>query len=178
MSLKEMIKLYQEGNIEVFNDIYFCLDKLLKSIKFKFNNIDIYDVVICSIHTLILKIDISKFPDEDDDYIINYIKKSLMNVALDEVKKINKEKKLINYNSEITMLSMNTLFNSYFDYYNTEFEDLIKNLDEREKVVIKRFFMDQDSIVNIAKDLNLSRQFVNRIKNNALKKLKKEIILI
>lgn len=38
--------------------------------------------------------------------------------------------------------------------------------------------MDQDSIVNIAKDLNLSRQFVNRIKNNALKKLKKEIILI
>lgn len=178
MNLKERIKLYQDGEIEVFDDIYSCLDKFLRNIKFKFNNIEIYDVVICSIHTLILKIDISKFSDGDNDHIINYIKKSLMNIALDELKRIKKEKNLISYNSEFTMLSMNTLFNSYFDNYNIEFKDLIKNLDEREQFVIKRFFMDQDSIIDIAKDLNLSRQFVNRIKNNALKKLKKEIILI
>ena len=177
MNLKEMIRLYQDGNVDFFNSIYSYLDKFLRNIKFKFNNIEVYDAVICSIHILILKVDISKFPDADNDYIINYIKKSLMNVALDEVKKINREKKIINYNSELTLLNMNTLFNSYFDNYNIEFKDLIKNLDGREQFVIKRFFRDQDSIANIANDLNLSRQFVNRIKNNALKKLKKEIVL-
>ncbi|MGL5479250.1 MAG: sigma factor-like helix-turn-helix DNA-binding protein, partial [Clostridium sp.] len=53
-----------------------------------------------------------------------------------------------------------------------EFNNIIKDLNKREKYIIEKFYKDRDSIIEIAKDLNLSRQFVNRVKNEALEKLK------
>lgn len=170
MHLIRNINDYQKGNKFVFEEIYRDLEKVLKNIKIKFNDEEIYDVVLCSIHEILLKINISEFNDEK--YILNYIKKAFINRALDEIKINKRDKNLINFNSELLEINSNNLRNSLSIDSSLEFYDLLKILNNREKVVIERYFRYQESIADIAKDIGLSRQFVNKIKNNALIKLR------
>ncbi|AQM58627.1 sigma-70 family RNA polymerase sigma factor [Clostridium baratii] len=174
MNLIKNINDYQKGDEKAFKLIYNDLENTLRSIKYKFNNEEIYDVVICSMHEIILKIKISNF--DDDKYIINYIKKAFINRALDEIKSNKKEKEIVSYNSDLLEISINNSRNSLNIESSLEFYDLIKILNNREKIVIERYFKYQESISKIAKDMGLSRQFVNKIKNNALIKLKKDIV--
>ncbi|OPF52045.1 hypothetical protein BH721_14510 [Clostridium baratii] len=174
MNLIRSIDDYQKGDKKAFELIYNDLEDTLRSIKYMFNDEEIYDVVICSMHEIILKIKISKFDDEK--YIINYIKKSLINRALDAIKANKKEKAIVSYNSDLLEININNSRNSLNIESSLEFYDLIKVLSNREKIVIERYFKYQESIADIAKDIGLSRQFVNKIKNNALIKLKKDIV--
>lgn len=171
MHLIRNISEYQKGNRVIFEHIYMDLEKILKGIKIKFRDEEIYDVVLCSIHEILLKIKIEEFSDEK--YIINYIKRALVNRALDEIRVNKRDRNLVNFNSEILEINSNNLRNSLSLDSSIEFYDLLKRLNDREKMIIERYFRYQESIAEIAKDIGLSRQFVNKIKNNALTKLRK-----
>jgi RNA polymerase primary sigma factor len=58
-------------------------------------------------------------------------------------------------------------------------EDLLKNLNEREREVIKRRFglenRESETLESIAKDFGITRERVRQIQNNALNKLIKII---
>ncbi|HHD2733493.1 TPA: sigma factor-like helix-turn-helix DNA-binding protein [Clostridium perfringens] len=52
---------------------------------------------------------------------------------------------------------------------------MLKCLTEKEQKVIKYKFLNDKSEVEIAEIMGTSRQWINRIKNTALKKLKENI---
>lgn len=173
--LGRLIENYQGGDSNCLEEIIDILNPSLNYIKKKFKDIEIYDEVFCSIPNIVLKIKVNTISEFDYGYTFNYLRKSIINKSFDIARRLKREKELICYNSDILDVKINDSNQSYLMDSDLEFFDLIKNLSEREKFIIKRFFKEQVSIIEISEELNISRQGVNKIKNKALYKLKKEL---
>ena len=102
-----------------------------------------------------------------------YIARSLKNKFIDLYRK---KKKFSTF--EVPIVDKSAL-NLYVGLHSdVEFFDLLKPLSDREKRVLILHFFYGFSIVEIALIFGVSRQMINKTKNNALKKLRNYVILI
>ncbi|MGL5479593.1 MAG: RNA polymerase sigma factor, partial [Clostridium sp.] len=161
MNLITYLKKYQEGEKEAFEVIFEELEELFKFLKYRFNDEEIEEVILCLLPELLKKLNIERF--NDDKHIKNYLKRCFENKAIDMIKIRYRENEIISYNTEVLNIEGNTINNSIALQSELEFNNIIKDLNKREKYIIEKFYKDRDSIIEIAKDLNLSRQFVNRV---------------
>ncbi|MDU2266898.1 MAG: sigma-70 family RNA polymerase sigma factor [Clostridium celatum] len=145
-------------------DILIIFDNILNKYSRLLDNEDTKQDLIIFLIGLFDKIPIYKFNNERQ--ILSYISKSIKYEYI-RLSKIN-SRKLSNevYINEDTEIYYN------FDSSDLEFLDLINILNESEKNILKLFFVENFSISEISKLMNVSRQAINQNKNRAIKKLK------
>ncbi|MGL4874862.1 MAG: sigma-70 family RNA polymerase sigma factor [Romboutsia sp.] len=100
-----------------------------------------------------------------DKSILSYISKSIKN----EYIKISKRANIINSN-KVELDLCNELESEYFE---DDFSliELFKELTEKESYIIKLIYIYGFSVSEIAQTMKITRQAVNKSKNNGLKKL-------
>lgn len=174
--LFNLIIHYQQGEDFCMEEILCILSPSLNYIKKKFNNIEIYDELFCSVPFIISNFNADVISNYSFDHAVNYLKKSIINKGFSIAKRLKNENDRICYNSEILNVKTNDISQSCYIDSDIEFLDLIKNLSNKEQFVIKSYFKDQETVVSISEKLHISRQGVNKIKNNALNKLKYELL--
>lgn len=163
-NLRNKIIEIQNGNKRGIYDVLIIFDNILNKYSRSLNHEDTKQDLSIFLIGLFYKIPIYKFNDERQ--ILSYISKSIKYEYI-RLSKIN-SKKLSNevyINEDIEMY-----YN--FDSYDIEFLDLISILNESEKHILNLFFVENFSISEISKLMNVSRQAINQNKNRAIKKLK------
>lgn len=107
----------------------------------------------------------------EDKYILSYIKTSIRRQYIyllsiqQNIEKLNI--KMINYEES-----------SYYDKSNLIFYDIIKTLNNKEKFILEKKFIDDFTNNEISRELNVSRQNIQMCLSRALYKLKKNIVNI
>lgn len=121
---------------------------------------------------------IKKMPTDEnellqkDKVIVSYISISIKNEYIRLSQKHSKVSKTeILYEDDI--LNALQCYNENYDFI---IEDLLSDLSELQKKVIKSIFLMDIKEIDLAKSLNISRQAVNKTKNIALKKLKNNLV--
>lgn len=182
--LYENILLCQNGDKAAIGYVINKFEGLINKSKMSFpqniyfNNYDVEDNnqdLIVSLINIVNKIPIDNPGFKNEGCLVNYIYKALLNSRKDMY--INKNIKR-DFIENKYLSSMVEFKDNYFVEdieSNIEIEDMLKCLTEKEKRVIKYKFLNDKSEVEIAEILGISRQVVNRMKNNALKKLKSKI---
>ncbi|MBO3444971.1 sigma factor-like helix-turn-helix DNA-binding protein [Clostridium sp. CCUG 7971] len=166
--LCNLINLYKNGNSESLVKI---IDKF-KPIIYKLERYsyceDLENELILSIIILLDEIQIKEEFLKEDKYVFSYIYKSIRNKYL----KLNKRDYKI-YIKEIS--SDNFLEYNGYNYMNSNimFYDIIKNLTDTEKNIIIKIYLDNLSEADIAREMNISRQAINKQHKKALNKLRK-----
>lgn len=163
-NLRNKIIEIQNGNKDNIYDILIIFDNILNKYSRLLDNEDTKQDLIIFLIGLFDKIPTYKFNNERQ--ILSYISKSIKYEYI-RLSKIN-SRKLSNevYINEDTEIYYN------FDSSDLEFLDLINILNESEKNILKLFFVENFSISEISKLMNVSRQAINQNKNRAIKKLK------
>lgn len=147
-------------------------DPLIKKYARKLNYDDAKsELIVTLIETVLFMPIADKQYLQKDECIVGYISKSIKN------KYIYLSKKKSKIEGIETELNLDTCTDKY--YISADNSLLIKNLldnlsDLQRDIIIQRFFL-QYSDVEIASRLCISRQAINRIKNRALKNMKKYI---
>jgi RNA polymerase sigma factor (sigma-70 family) len=172
--LKIIVEKAQDGNkncmliiIEKFRPL---INKYSKKLNYSGAN---SDLIICLIE-IISNIPMVKNPKfKEDKYIIGYIHISI------------KRKYFQLYREHLNVISRETELNLNIisDYYLDKSWNLIDNrifilnlmdkLSQYQKYIIKKIFVYDFSVSELANELNISRQSVNRAKNRALNNLRK-----
>lgn len=176
-NLFDLVKEAQLGNEESMLAIIEKFDPLIKkySRKLDYDGAN-SDLIIALIET-IKSIPIFKNNDlKREEYIVGYINTSIRR------KYIKLSKKNIEIINRETELNTNILLKSTTE----ESQNLIDNriflnilldkLSEYQHKVINNLFIFNISEADLARQLNISRQSVNRLKNRALDKLRKLVI--
>jgi len=100
---------------------------------------------------------------ENDGQLVCYINKAIKNYYINIVSKKVIQTPLLDYNSY--NISTNDTYSNVF------FEDIIKKLDEKDKILLRLKFYYSYSDLEIAKKYNISRQAINKKLRNIYKKL-------
>lgn len=120
---------------------------------------------------LITKIANENIEFKEDKYLLNYIKKTMFNKYLFLLKKYkNFESEIMSNEQNISNIPYEKDFN-----VNLSFDEIIKILNEKEKMIIINHYKYDIKISKIAEKTNLSRQNINQIKLRALDKLKNKL---
>lgn len=117
---------------------------------------------------------IYKFPTNrpftDDKFILSYINKSVITSYIN----LSKEKSKIN--SKESLCEIEDWGNNKLDFHSdVYFYDLLNCLNTKEKTVVTLRYLNCLSENDIAKQLNVSRQYINRVNRQALGKIKNYI---
>ena len=182
--LYKNIVLCQNGDKKAIEYIINRFEILINKYKMSFlkeihfNSYDIEDNkqdLIVSLINIVNKIPIDNPQFENEGCLVNYIYKSILNSRKDMYINKNIKRDFIEnkYLSSVVEFEDNYFVKDIES--NIEIEDMLKCLTEKEQKVIKYKFLNDKSEVEIAEILDVSRQVVNRMKNNALKKLKENI---
>lgn len=142
--------------------------KKLRYLEYKLNYPEAYSDLLIYLYELLLQLNLEKF--DNDLNIKKYIYVCLNNRFNLLYKHHIKEK--YNFNINIMDIQIKDT-NDYFA--DIVFFNLISTLTEKQKLVIYYKFYLNYSDVEIARYLNISRQAVNKIKRNALSKLKLQL---
>lgn len=170
-SLYELIKKAQLGNkdctMEIINTFTPTIKKYCR--KLNYDGCDT-DLIIHLIET-INKIPIKRKNMNLDSCLFGYIHKSLKH------KYINLSKKYCNlYKNELELNEDILVINDAMNIENTVVMKLLLNkLTELQKSIVYKIFIKGHSVTEIAKELNISRQAVNKTKIRALNTLKKHL---
>lgn len=165
--LRELVKDYNNGDkntlVEIINEFKPAINKYKKESYYE----DLDSELTLFMMNILDKI--SKREDilKDDDYLRFYILKSLKNKYIE----INKKSYNI-YSSEIP--SDNFLDYSGYELLESDivFYDMIKKLNIYEKDIIIKKYIHNLNESDIARELNTSRQYINRVHKKALIKLR------
>lgn len=103
----------------------------------------------------------------EDKYTLAYISRSIKN---EYIKLLSKS-----FKNNIFYYDEDLIQNIIKSYDITEKIELFKVLSDREKYILYLIYFKDISIVNIAIELNTSRQYINQVKLKALKKLRRYI---
>lgn len=167
----EAIKGFQKGDrnaiIIVINDFKPLIKKLSKNLYYEEAETDL---IIALIKTL-KQVDLDKFDYNRKGQLVSFIHKTLKNKQIDLYKK-----KQIHRHEECE-INLEIILGKEIDFTTNIFiNDLLGQLNKREKEIICKKYIYQISETEIAKSLNITRQAVNRTKNKALNRLKKYLI--
>lgn len=111
---------------------------------------------------------------DSDGYIVNYISKSVKHqyIALSKAGKKRRELPFSEISEEQMSFVEQLTASEASDDISTFFPANDK-LSDREQAILRRFFVDDYSIEEIARQLGISRQAVNQAKNRALEKIRR-----
>ncbi|QCH29051.1 sigma-70 family RNA polymerase sigma factor [Clostridium tyrobutyricum] len=172
--LKIIVERAQDGNknctliiIEKFRPL---INKYSKKLNYSGAN---SDLIICLIE-VIRDMPIAKNPKfKEDKYIVGYIYTSIKR------KYVQLYKEHLNIISRETELNLNVISDYYLDESWNLIDSrifilsLMNKLSQYQKYIIKKIFLYDFSVSDLANELNISRQSVNRAKNRALNNLRK-----
>lgn len=161
MSLKEIIINIQKGDLsyltELLNEFESIVDNISKTLPYTEGKTDLIIFLI----ELSKKININNYCN---DTILKWtIIKALKNRKIDLFRK--------NIKSTIQECSL-TVEIPFEMHSNIEIEDILSKLPQIQRLVLKERFINQKSDMEIANELGVTRQAVNRSKNRGLKNLK------
>ena len=160
-------------NLKDFNEVFNYFKGTISSLMARYRLYDFENDILTKLWGVTKKIDITKFSDSKG--LDNFIFISLRNFCITLCKKNN-------YYTEHNVLcvdnegfSHNSLIQDDYNYSNIIFDDLISNLQDREKSIITYKFENNLSDIEIGQILGISRQAVNKSLKKSLIKLKKEV---
>lgn len=167
--LYKSIKKYKDGQIEEILNILNAFDPLLN----KFQRLSCYEDMKSELSLFMFNL-IEKFPIEKDcfkeeKYIINYIYKSLKNKFI-QINKLYQKVSLHEVDKDMEVLNNYDNKNPFSDII---FEDIIKDLTEKEKNILRKIYLYKLNESEVSRELNISRQAVNKAHLRSLSKLKK-----
>lgn len=171
--LYEIINKAQMGNSECMLTIIAKFDLLIKKYSRKLNYDGADSDLIINLIEIVQKIPINKNKNlQKEGCIVGYITNSLKYKYIRLSKKYsNISNTEIELNEEITRTVINN---------NIEIQivvsSLLNKLPEKQKKILKRIFIDGYNESEIAKELYISRQAVNKIKKKALENLKHYLV--
>lgn len=171
--LNELISKYQKGDERNIYLIEKMLDTKINYIGKKFGE-DIQSEMLIQFPKKLKNINVKTIKEYDMEHSKNYIGKIMSNLSLDIYRKEKRVIKNTYLVSDYSLFENNQQLQMNFQS-NLEIKDLIDKLSAKEKTVITRRYIYNDSIIDIAKDMGVSRQWVNQINSKALDKLKKYI---
>lgn len=172
MKLWEMIDNAQAGDKESLMEIIKKFTPLIIKYKRRLNYDGAYtDLIICLIET-VYKIPIKHNSSMlKEECILGYIKIAVKNRYIHLSKKNSAIYRAeVELNSEIAGEDLTSEM-----VESIAVSELLDNLTQRQRMVIKGIFFDKSTEAEIAKKLNISRQGVNKAKRRALKKLRKHL---
>ncbi|MDF2700884.1 sigma-70 family RNA polymerase sigma factor [Clostridium saccharoperbutylacetonicum] len=163
----------QNGNKD---ELMFIIEKfspLIQKYKRKLNYDESETDLIIALIEIVLSIKLNNFMSYSEGKLIKFINNSIANKSIDLFRKF-----IIRKKQEVEL---------DFDVIdNTNIEDdlnnrilimeLLANLSDKQKFIIIEKYFKCRSDMDIAKNLNISRQAINKSKNEALKKLKYYIL--
>jgi RNA polymerase sigma factor (sigma-70 family) len=155
----------EEATKELFLDFYPAIKNLSKKISYEEAETDL----TISFLEFIKRIDIGKFFYKDKKEIAKFINVFLKNKSVDLFRKhVLRQEELVEINYDLLKDPSNGDFIS-----NIFVSELIEKLPLRQRQVIVKKFIFEFSDIEIANQLQISRQAVNSIKRRALNRLKK-----
>lgn len=127
-----------------------------------------FDLRTCFIK-LVYEVNLNNFSEEK--YLLSYIKKSIYHSYIDLSKKDIKNSKQIPFS---TFGEEGNYFedNKIYVYDSSILLEVKSILLPKELLVIYNIYFNDMSVAEIAQSLGVSRQYINRIKNKALEKLR------
>lgn len=173
-SFYELIILSRSNSVDDLQEILFDFEPLLKKLsKFLRYEEGSTDLIIFFIE-LIKKMNLEKFKVKSDGVMVKYIHKSLLNKTFELSKKYSKAKfEFVEFDENI--LNINDHLEKYFFEENICFDEYIfKELSGIQKKVILYKYLKGYSDKEISIIFKISRQAVNKAKNRAFKKIKKD----
>lgn len=153
---------------DLFLDFYPTIKNLSKKIGYEEAETDL----TISFLELIKKIDTEQFFYKDNKKIAKFINVFLKNKSVDFFRKyVLRQEEFVEINYDLLKDTSNLDFNS-----NIFVLELIEKLPLRQRQVIVKKFIFEFSDIEIAEQLQISRQAVNSIKRRALNRLKKILV--
>ena len=116
---------------------------------------------------LIKNIDINKFDTDNDLYY--YIKACIENKARNIEKSIKIKNKIEILGEKEGLFQSISDGNWYSDFSDVELKCMLENLNSKEKLILYKRYYLQFTDEELAKELNISRQAVNKARKKALK---------
>lgn len=151
-------------------------DKLLKKYARLLGTEDAYEELRLFFFELLEKLKSKELCSESDGYAVNYISKSVKNqyIAISKARNVRREDTFSDMSEEqmvyVEQIAATDDIMDISSYFPSE-----DKLSEREKTILRDFFVYEFSIEEIAQKLNISRQAVNQAKNRALRKIRKAL---
>lgn len=167
------IEEIQKGNRKKIINIITKFNPLIKSLsrRLQYEESET-DLIICLIET-IGSIDLHNFDYSNEGPIISYIKNVMHNKSIDLFRKnIVRKKEEVEINYDILADKSN-----YDIETNIFIKDLFNILSELQNKVLCEKFIKDNTDIEIAKKLNITRQAVNKAKNRAIKKLREHLLV-
>lgn len=153
----------------ILNELKYKIDYLSYKLNYPEANTDL----IISLLTIFKKLNKSKFNENID--ILNYLKKCLDNSAIKLYYSQKKYNDMFTYYPDPETLIQNNYSFDNLEFSDVFFEDLLSDLNLKEKSIIFKKFKLQLSDSEIAVQNSVSRQAVNKIKRIALEKLRENL---
>lgn len=145
-------------------------EPLFKKYEHMLNYYGAYSDLIIDFIEKVYSFDINRLSDLSNGQLVNYVNKIVRHKAID----LSRNKKL---QPECVPL-IDTLPDDSTEIESmVSFESLIRNLSEKQQLVVKLKFIYLLSDADIGKIMKISRQAVNRIYSRSLITLRKELIL-
>lgn len=167
MSIYNQIMLAQKRDLVALESLINQFKPLI--IKYSRYDDDLQsDITLHFIYT-IYKIPLYKFTSDEDKFILSYISQSIRHYAFQKYKK---NTDILGENFLIFLYDKEKYFD---DESNLIFYDLIKDLSEKERLVLTKKFIENYKNNEIALDLNLSRQNIYSCIKRSLNKIKKSL---
>ena len=163
--LKSLILCFRKGDMSAFTLIYDQFKKLIFHYSNKICSDDAMQELNIFLIELLYEINLSHFPNNDDNSIQRYISVSIKNEFLKILKRNAKYHSLCcdTYSKEF---SSNSCFDDLF------IKEALEELSEKQRLIIIYKYIYNYSDIEISNALDISRQAVNRLKNRALDRLK------
>ncbi len=162
---KNLILRFRKGDMNAFTAIYEQYKKLILFYSSKVGDDDTIQELNIFLIELLYDIDISVFDNSSQNGIHRYIAVSLRNKYL----------KLAKNKSEYSKLCCELYENEFkcdLSEENLFIDEVLKNLSDRQRLIIIYKYVYNYTDAEIAFMLNITRQAVNRLKNRALSVLR------
>lgn len=168
-----LIERAKEGDREILVDVFLRFKKTIKKLSKKLRYEEAETDLTIAFLVIIKEINLRRFNSKDDGAIVKYIYRCLKNEFADLYKK-NKRKLESTYTFEN---KIDTIADSRHEDINSRLfvSMLLNSLPPMQRKIIVKRFVQGFSDSEIAFSFKITRQAVNRVKNRALKKLRKII---
>lgn len=174
-SFYELIVLARNNSVDDLQEILFMFKPLIKKLSRVLHYEEGETYLIIFFIELIKNIKLSSFAEKSDAIIVKYIHKSLLNKTFELSRRYSKMKfNFVEFDENVLNMKNNYQSKSVFEEDICFFEYILKELSGIQRKVIFYKYLKGYSDREISVKLKISRQAVNKAKNRAFKKIKKD----
>jgi len=174
--IKELIHQCQQKNYEAVNELIALFQPLIKKYAYRVGNEDSYNDLLADFIQTIKSESIGKIISEVDYVYIAYINKAVFNSFLRHRKLYERNQRSVPMSdlSEETLHRIEGQLAKEDNYSILNYSKIEELLTDREFIIIKMLHDENKTATEVAMHFGISRQAVNQMKLNALKKLRAE----